>query len=63
MKSQWKAIVDSFQRGRQYERLEGQEGRKLSATEMNSEKLPAQGGRVTGSEIVPNWHVFLSILG
>ena len=34
-KSQRKAIVDDFRRGRQYERLEGQEGRRFSATKMN----------------------------
>ena len=44
MKSQRKAIVDDFRRGRQYERLEGQEGRRLSATKMNFEKPPVGGG-------------------
>ena len=42
-KSQRKA-VDDFCSGRQYERLEGQEGRQFSATKMNSGKLPAGGG-------------------
>ena len=36
--------VDDFRRGRQYERLEGQEGRRFSATKMNFEKPPAVGG-------------------
>ena len=43
-KSQRKAIVDDFPTGRQYERLEGQEGRRFSATKMNFKKLPAGGG-------------------
>ena len=42
-KLQWKAIVDNFHRERMYERLEGQEGRRLSATKMNSKKTPAGG--------------------
>ena len=43
-KSQQKAIVNNFCRGRQYEHLEGQEGRQFSATETNFEKMPAGGG-------------------
>ena len=43
-KLQQKAIVDDFCRGRQYEWLEGQEGRGFSATKMNFEKPPEGGG-------------------
>ena len=41
---QWKAIVDDFCRGGQYERLEGQEGCGFFATQMNFEKPPEGGG-------------------
>ena len=44
MKLQRKAIFDNFCRVSQYERLEGQEGQRFSATKMNFEKLPARGG-------------------
>ena len=44
MKSQWKAIVDNFCRGCQYERLEEQEDRRFSATKMNFEHPPAGDG-------------------
>ena len=39
-----KAIVDDFCMGRQYERLEGLEGRGFSATKINFEKPPEGGG-------------------
>ena len=44
IKLQRKAIVDDFHSGRQYEPLEGQEGRRFSATKMNFEKPPTGGG-------------------
>ena len=34
-KSQRKAIVDDFRRGRQYERIEGKEVQRFSTTKMN----------------------------
>ena len=43
-KSQRKAIVGRFRRGGQYERLEGQEGQKFSATKVGFEKLMSGGG-------------------
>ena len=59
-----KAIVNNFFRERQYERLEGQEGWRLSTTKMNSEKKHQQEvERMAESEIVPNRHVSVSIFG
>ena len=49
-----KAIVDDFCMGRQYERLEGLEGRGFSATKINFEKPPEVGERVAESKIVLN---------
>ena len=58
---QRKAIVADFCRGRQYERLEGQEGQKLSATKTNLENRRQEGERVAEYEMFQNWHVFVSI--
>ena len=60
---QRKAIVDDFCRGRQYERLEGQEGQRLSATKTNLENRWQEGERVAEYEMFQNWHVFVSIFG
>ena len=58
---QLKAIVDDFFRGRQYERREGQERQRLSATKTNIENRRQEGERVAEYEMLQNWHVFVSI--
>ena len=62
-KLQQKTIVDNFCKGRQYERLERQEGWLFSATKNNFEKRRQEVDRVVESKIVPNWHVFVTIFG
>ena len=44
MRSQWKAIVEFFLRGSEYQWLEGQEIRQFSATKINFEKPLAGSG-------------------
>ena len=52
-----------FFRVRYYDHLEGHEGRRFSATKMNSENRQQEVERVAESKIVLNRHVFVSIFG